>query len=150
MSAYGATLQGHFLGGDINSDGSLIRHGQKKAQDFLFNPYYQFGRFVVGFQYVNELSAGFGETSSAAGGAITNGNSTLHQVAYGIGGTFDYAPGAQVWVSGLYGARHQDGVNIQNVANYTASNYSVAANGYTKLGNSTTARAIAIGNTFNF
>ena len=143
----GVTVGAHYIGGAMNTDNSILRTGQKNSQSFLLGVNYAFGKAVVGVQYINELSAGYALTNSTTG-AVTNGSQMLHQYGIALGGTYDYAPGAEVFVSALYGWRHQAGVDMLNSA--------IGSNSYTGTGtagavnNTVTARAVAIGNIFIF
>jgi hypothetical protein len=139
----GLQIGGHYTGGAMNNNYAPLLQGQKNGTNFVGGVSYTMGSVIVGVQYVNELNAGKALTS---GGAVLNsatakvgGSSMLHEVGFGVGGTWDYAPGALVYVSALYGTRHQTGIDLIN-GNTTSS----------KFNNSTIARALQIGNVFNF
>ena len=146
-SMSGVTVGAHYIGGAMNTDNSILRTGQKNSQSFLLGVNYAWGHTVVGVQYINMISAGYALTNSTTQ-AITNGGSTLHQYGIALGGTYDYAPGAEVFVSGVYGWKHQAGIDLLTSgiggASYTGTGTAGAVN------NTTTARAIAVGNIFIF
>jgi len=131
----GLTLAGHFTGGAMNADNSILVAGQKNLQAFALSASYAMGRTTIGTQFTNQLSAG--SAVKDATGAVTNSSSMLHEVGISVGATYDYAPGAEVFVSGIYGTRHQASYNFLAGANGNANH-------------STTARAIAVGNVFVF
>jgi hypothetical protein len=131
------TVGGHYTGGAMNNSNAPIRSGQKDGENFLLGASYTIGTVVVGFQYINELNAGTGYSNGA--GQITNGNNLLHEVGVGVGGSWDYAPGAAAFVSGLWGTRHQAGVDLLN-----------GSSSNTKFNNNTRAEALVIGNRFQF
>lgn len=137
ISNSGFTLGGHFTGGAMNNNYAPLLSGQKNGTNFVGGLTYTVGTVIVGFQYINELNAGKAATNSA--GQVTNTGSMLHEVGFGVGGTWDYAPGALAYVSALYGTRHQTGIDLLN-SNATNSKYN----------NSTVARVLQIGNVFNF
>ena len=121
--------------GDLNDNGNgtLLRQGQKKAQNFLAGFQYTVGPVIMGAQYVNQLSGGnyINSTNYA--------KSTLHDIGYSVGGAWDYAPGSTVFLNTLYSTRRQAGYNFVAGA-ATASN----------VGNTGQARGIAIGNSFKW
>ncbi len=131
----GLQFGGHYTGGAMNNNNNPLLQGQKNGTNFVGGVSYTMGTVIVGVQYINELNAGRANTTA---GAVTNGGQMLHEIGYGVGGTWDYAPGALAYVSALYGTRHQAGVDILN---------GVAGS---KFNNSTTARSLQIGNVFNF
>ena len=137
------TVGGVYLAGAINGDDGLLRQGQKNATAFLFGATYKIGQVILGAQYFNEQTAGY---TTASSGAVSNANSMLHETGLSLGATYDYAPGAAVFVNALYGTRHQNNVNLQAVTSTTYAAGGTAGN----LHNSTVARAIAIGNVFVF
>jgi hypothetical protein len=131
----GLTFGGTYTGGTMNNNFSLIRSGEKKSNNFILGASYTIGTVVVGANYINELSAG--NAIFNTNGSIANGNNLLHEIGISVGGSWDYAPGAALFVTGIYGTRHQAGFDLQNA---------VAG----KFNNSTRADALTIGNRFNF
>lgn len=118
---------------DANGGGTLIRQGNKRAFNFITGAQYIVGPVIMGFQVINNDSAGNFNPNAL--------RSNLHETGIVVGGAFDYAPGATLFASALYGQRHQGGWNFG-----TAS----ASTGNLKVGNSTQVRAIQIGNTFKW
>lgn len=137
VTVAGITVGGHYTGGAVNNSDAPIRSGQKDGTNFILGASYTIGTVVVGANYINEQNAGTGYTNGA--GQITNGGSMLHEVGVGVGGSWDYAPGAAAFVSGIWGTRHQAGVDLLNGSSAT-----------TKFNNSTRAEALVIGNRFQF
>eukprot|EP01037_Dinobryon_pediforme_P002574 gene2574-2614_t len=143
---------GTFNTGDIdaNGGGSLIRQGNKKAFNSIMGAQYIIGPVIMGLQYVNNDSAGNfnnGFVDTAAGSASpattkTFIKSNLHETGIVVGGAYDWAPGATLFTSFLYGQRHQGGWNFGTASASPGSNL--------KLGNSVQVRAIQIGNTFKW
>ena len=133
----GITIGAHYTGGAMNNNYAPLLSGQKNGTNFAGGVAYTMGTVIVGVQYINELNAGKAATN--AGGAVTNTGSMLHEIGFGVGGTWDYAPGALAYVSALYGTRHQSGIDLLN-GNATNS----------KFNNSTIARVLQVGNVVNF
>ncbi len=131
----GFSVGGHYLGGEINNNTNPILKGQRHAQDFILGASYTFGTVIVGVQYMNLLNGGTAVTGT--NGVVSNGGNALHETGVVVGGTWDYAPGALVYVSSLYGQRHQSGIDLLN-------------GGASRFNNSTIARSLQIGNVFNF
>ena len=136
VTVAGLTVGGHYTGGAINNSDAPIRTGQKDGNNFILGASYTIGTIVVGANYINEQNAGTGYVTN---GAITNGSNMLHEVGVGVGGSWDYAPGAAAFVSGIWGTRHQAGVDLLNGSSST-----------TKFNNNTRAEALVIGNRFQF
>jgi hypothetical protein len=105
-----------------------LKTGARKESAFIGGAEYTIGQGIVGVQYINSITAGGASTQTAGG---------LHEVGVAFGGSYAYAPGAEAYVSILYGERHQAGVDLLN---------GVAG----AFNNKTTARAIGIGNRFDF
>jgi outer membrane protein OmpU len=129
FTAFGFTVGGHFIGGQMNSNYGLLRRGQKQLQAFLVGANYAWSTFTVGANYLNSYSAG---TYNPA----TN-NNALHETAVATGGIWDWAPGSTAYVSAVYMARHQVGVDLLNGA---VGNFN----------NNTQARFIVVGNQFRW
>lgn len=119
---------------DANGGGSLIRQGNQKALNFITGAQYIIGPVIMGAQYINNDSAGNFNALAL--------RSNLHETGIVVGGAYDWAPGAVLFTSFLYGQRHQGGWNFGTGAASPNSNL--------KLGNSTQVRAIQIGNTFKW
>ncbi len=133
-----AAIGGTFNTGDIdaNGGGSLIRQGNRKAFNAIAGAQYTIGPVIMGVQYINNDSAGNFNANFL--------RSNLHEVGVSVGGAYDYAPGATLFLSTLYGTRHQGGWDFGTVAASTGTGIN------SKVRNSTQARAIQIGNTFKW
>ncbi len=142
VTVAGLTVGGHYTGGAINNSDAPIRTGQKDGNNFILGASYTIGTIVVGANYINEQNAGTGITNAA--GTITNSGSMLHEVGVGVGGSWDYAPGAAAFVSGIWGTRHQAGIDLLNGVANGASGPTHGQN------NNTRAEALVIGNRFQF
>jgi hypothetical protein len=129
LTAFGFTVGGHYVGGDMNSDYNLIQKGQKRLNTFLLGGAYAWSDFSVGVNYFNGLSAG---TFNPA----TNKN-MLHEIAYGAGGKWNWAPGSSAYVSAVYMTRSQAGVDLLN-------------GGVGNFNHSTQARMVVVGNVFRW
>jgi len=116
----GLTVGGHYLGGAIGNGDQLIAKAQKNSQFGEVLASYTMGDLVVGGAVLNELSY----VSTAA-------THTMHEIGYQVGGTYTFAPGAAVFVSGVYGTR-----NSQTAITGTAYHTQI--------------RELALGTVFNF
>ncbi len=106
-----------------------LHAGAHKEQAFIGGPEYTIGQGIIGLQYINSITGGTYVASHSGGG--------LHETGLAFGGSYVYAPGATAFVSMLFGLRHQSGADLLNGG--TGAN-----------NNSTQARAIDIGNRFDF
>jgi hypothetical protein len=129
--AVGGTING----GDINANGggSLIRQGNQRGLNMIAGAQYIIGPVIFGLQYINNDTAGNYNPAFI--------RSNLHETGIVVGGAYDWAPGAVLFSTVLYGQRHQGGWNFG-----TGS----AATGNLKVGNSTQVRGVQIGNTFKW
>lgn len=125
---------GNFNTGALNGNGNggLIQQGQRNGQNFLVGGQYTIGAVIMGFQYVNQNTGGFYSSNP------TYTRSQLHDTGLAIGGAWDYAPGATLFVGAAYDQRHQYGYNFGNGTTNT------------NVQNSTQGRAIQVGNTFRW
>ncbi len=129
VTAYGFTVGGHYIGGQMNSNYGLLRSGQRQLQAFLAGGQYAFSTFTVGANYTNALSGGVYNVSGA--------QHPLHETSIGTGGAWDWAPGSTAYVSAVYMTRHQVGTDLLN--------------GVTgAYNNNTQARFIVVGNVFRW
>jgi len=120
----------HYDFGTVNGSGyQPMRSGTHKENAFIGGAEYTIGQGIIGVQYINSITAGTYV-------AKTPGNG-LHEVGVAFGGSYAYAPGAEAYISVLYGQRHQAGADLLN-------------GGTGAFNNNTTARAIGIGNRFDF
>jgi len=143
--ASGAVKHGlgeYIFGGQISSNGFAVlanyetgnmnpasynpqANGTKKAQSLQTGVSYTTGHLIVGGSLINEQSnpdVRFGQ---------------LHEIGYNVGATYDFAPGAAVFLSGLYGTRHEGGFNLLTSAAGTVHN-------------TVQVRSLDIGTVFNF
>jgi predicted porin len=120
----------HYDFGTVNGAGyQPMRSGTHTENALVGGAEYTIGSGIVGIQYINSITAGTYVAAHPHGG--------LHEQAVAFGGSYAYAPGAEAYVSILYGVRHQAGADLLN-------------GGTSAYNNSTTARAIGIGNRFDF
>ncbi len=104
-----------------------LKAGARKESAFIGGAEYTIGQGIVGVQYINSITSG---------NVVQTANG-MHEVGIAVGGSYAYAPGAEAYLSVLYGVRHQAGVDLLNGV----------AGAYN---NNTTSRAIGIGNLFHF
>ena len=136
----GLAVGGHFTGGKINGAWSLSPQGAPNSIAWIGGASYAVGSFIVGASYFNYLSPGSQtERTPAVVGLRTE---------YGIvvGSTLTLAPGAYVFLSYMYGARHQNGVDL--IAN-TVSNANSGL-GYVKTNNNVMAQGMELGTQFRW
>ena len=131
----GITVGGHYIGGAINTDTGggygLLYKGQKNQNAFLVGAAYQYGAMTMGVNFQNQWSAGLYNSTAPAN------NSMAHESSIGTGAAWDWAPGSTAYISGVYGKRHQVGVDLLNgvVGNYN---------------NGVQSRRLVIGNVFRW
>jgi hypothetical protein len=109
----GFAIGGHVNGGRVNGSWALAPKHTPNALNWLVGTSYAFGPVVVGAHYLQYQSAG-------QEGAVTlgNGESNAYGVGkrneYGVaaGGTLTMAPGAFLFLSYLYGHRHELGYDF--------------------------------------
>jgi hypothetical protein len=122
-------IGGHSDFGTINT-GFQPRHlGARRQNALIGGAEYKIGQGILGVQDINEISAGTFVPSSPGNG--------LHEVGVAFGGSYAYAPGAEAYLAILHGVRHQAGADLLN---------GVAG----AHDNNTQARAIGLGNRFDF
>ena len=142
-------LGGYLQAGSMNTSTAPIVKGQKDTTAFILEAQYILGNWTLGVSYMNELSPGTAYENAL--GAVVNGGHMLHEVGYNVGATYDFAQGASAYISGIYGDRHQYGVNlIARGAAEGIGGQSGFATGTNLTHNNTSARAIAVGTVFNF
>ena len=119
VSYAGFTVGGHINFGDENGLFDLMPQGGKPAFAYMFGGEYATGPIIVGaswfqYQYTGDFQ------SAAGGGPTTEGLETDHGAA--AGATYAVAPGLALYLSYLYGERHQTGFNFNTgTPNGTAS-----------------------------
>jgi hypothetical protein len=134
----GLAVGGHVTGGSYNGAYNLNPEGGRKALAYLVGASYAVGPAVFGASFYNFQSAGAWTRASGATGVATSRN----EVGVAAGGTLTVAPGAFVFLSYLYGTRHQPGYNFVTGATTVA--------GGSQSHNDTRAQGIALGTQFRW
>ena len=136
----GLAVGGHLDVGKFNGSWALARQGAPNSIAWLGGASYAVGPVIFGASYYNYLSPGLQTSASPAVVGL--------RTEYGIaaGGTLTLAPGAYVFLSYLYGSRHQSGVDL---ISGVASNASTGL-GYVKTNNNVFSNGIAIGTQFRW
>jgi hypothetical protein len=98
------TVGGNLQGGAYNGAGALQPEGGVHGVAWLGGIQYSSGPFTIGTSY-------FSFDSQGAPGLV--GISQRHEYGYAAGMTYGLAPGFAVFVSYIYGARHQGDFNFQ-------------------------------------
>lgn len=133
FAANGFAIGGNFITGNSGASGSGVvpeLKGAPHEMAYTIGTSYAFGPFIVGASYLGEHQA-----------ANYNGTTVKHassEQGINVGGTYYWAPGSQLFVSWLWGTRHQAGYDF---ATSTAGS---------SVGNSTRASGILIGNQFDW
>jgi predicted porin len=103
----GLTVGGHITGGRVNGSlNTLLPEGQRDEFVWLVGASYAYGPFIVGASYYDIMSAG----SKTAATSPFVGNRNEYGVA--AGGTYNFAPGMNIFLTYLYGHRKQLGVDF--------------------------------------
>jgi predicted porin len=137
VSYAGFTVGGHINFGDENGLWDLMPQGGKPAFAYMFGGEYTTGPIIVGaswfqYQYTGDFQ------SAAHGGPTTEGLETDHGAA--VGATYAVAPGLALYLSYLYGERHQTGFNFN-----TGAPNGTAAGGPPGTNNNTHGQVFAVG-----
>jgi hypothetical protein len=140
MTVGGLAVGGHFTGGKINGAWQLSPQGADNSIAWIGGASYAVGPVIVGASYFNYMSPGAKTNLTPA----VVGNRTEYGVA--AGGTLTLAPGAYVFLSYIYGARHQSGVDF---ISGTVSDANSGA-GFVKTNNNVQSQAIEIGTQFRW
>lgn len=111
LTVAGLSVGGNVLVGNYNGQYSLEPTGGKSAIAWMGGAQYVTGPITVGVSYYN-----FQEQGSAS----MVGLSQRYDDGLAAGGTYSVAPGMVVYLSYLYGAAHQGGVNLLSGATGTA------------------------------
>lgn len=101
----GLTVGGHIAGGDVNGDFSLKPDGGRKELGWMAGAQYEMGPFVVGASYFQSQFAG----NWFASGPVAR---TENDTGVAAGATYTVAPGFDLFLSYLYGTKHQAGWNF--------------------------------------
>jgi predicted porin len=114
LSYAGFTVGGNILGGEMNNQYYLQPKGGANALAFIFGGEYSIGPVIVGASYYKFKYQGDYQSPT------TEGVDTDQGIA--AGGTFAVAPGLALYLSYLYGTRHQIGYDFATDAPGTAYN----------------------------
>jgi hypothetical protein len=128
----GLAVGGHLTGGAYNGGTNLAPVGTKDALGWLAGASYTFGPFVVGASYMDYRSAG-------SKTALTPTMGYRNEYGIAAGGTYNFAPGMAVYLSYLYGHRHQSGLDMLSGAATP-----------TGLHNNVQAQGVALGTSFRW
>jgi hypothetical protein len=107
------TVAGAVIGGAVNGIGAEQPKGGVHGVAWMGGVQYSSGPFTVGTSY-------YAYDSQGAPGLV--GISQRHEVGYAAGMTYGIAPGLVLWVSYLYGTRHQGDYNFATGAAGSAYN----------------------------
>jgi predicted porin len=126
---YGGFMAGaHLDYGAISGNGGWETKvsGEPNTIMWTAGAQYATGPFVAGGSYWNEFAAGSqtNVTVPAVG--------RLDQDGWAIGGTYQFAAGMNVFLSAVYGARHERGVDLLSGATSSAALGTVVTNNNTK------------------
>ncbi|MBS0559758.1 MAG: hypothetical protein JSR21_06865 [Proteobacteria bacterium] len=103
----GVTFGGNVQGGQTNGVGALQPKGGVHAIAWIAGVQYSTGPFTIGNSYFQYDSQG---------SPSLVGVSQRHEFGYAAGMTYGIAPGLTLWVSYIYGQRHQGDFNFQTGA----------------------------------
>lgn len=103
----GLAVGGHVISGRENGQWNLAPKGSTDETSWLLGASYAFGPAIVGASFYTVQSAGaWTPTTVAAVGK------TRTEQGIAAGGTLNLAPGINIFLSYLYGTRHQAGVDL--------------------------------------
>jgi hypothetical protein len=135
VATYGGLAAGGHIDIGSKNNTSLAPKGAPDETSFIVGSSYAVGPFIAGFSLMNELFQGAWNGNAATGAHDTYGME--HDVGVSVGATFNWAPGADLYVDYLWGQRHQ--------AN---RDFFAATTG--KFNNNTRAQGIVIGQVFQW
>jgi hypothetical protein len=104
MTFGGLAVGGHVDAGSKNGTGLLVSGG-KDELSYSTGFSYAIGPYIAGAQFIDETFQGAWNGNAATGAKNTLG--LEHDIGIAIGGTFNWAPGAALYVDYMYGTRHQ-------------------------------------------
>jgi hypothetical protein len=130
----GLAVGGHIDTGIKNGTGLLVKGG-KHELTYVTGFSYAFGAYQAGVQFSDSVFQGAWNGNAATGAKNTLG--AEHDIGLSVGGNFNWAPGATLYVDYLYGTRHQ--------AN---RDFFAATTG--KFNNNTRAQGFIVGNKFQW
>jgi hypothetical protein len=107
------TINGAVQGGNYNGAGAVMPDGGTHAIAWLGGATYSSGPFTIGGSYF-----AFDSQGAIALAGITQ----RHETGTALGMTYGIAPGFVLWVSYLYGTRHQGDFNFETSATGVAYN----------------------------
>jgi hypothetical protein len=136
----GLAVGGHFTGGKINGQWQLSPQGADNSIAWIAGASYAVGPVIFGASYFNYQSPGSKTNFTPA----VVGNRSEYGIA--AGGTLTLAPGAYVFLSYVYGARHQSGVDFISGA---VSNANTGL-GFVRTNNNVTSQGIQLGTQFRW
>ena len=119
----GLAVGGHVTGGRQNGQFSLAPTGTRDSFAWVAGASYAFGPLIVGASYFDYMSAG--SSNALASPFVKNRN----EWGIAAGGTYNFAPGMNIYLSYLYGHRKELGVDLLS---------GVASSGTLASGNVTT------------
>jgi hypothetical protein len=103
----GVTFGGTVQGGAVNGIGALQPKGGVHGIAWIAGIQYSTGPFTIGNHF-------FAYDSQGAPALV--GITQRHEMGYAVGMTYGIAPGLSLWVSYVYGQRHQGDYNFQTGA----------------------------------
>jgi Gram-negative porin len=108
LSYAGFTVGGHITGGQLNGDYSLMPQGGVQGLAWMVGGQYTTGPIVIGASYFQYQFAGNWTRANSALGV----GRTETDDGFAAGGTYTVAPGMALYLSYLYGQRHQIGYDF--------------------------------------
>jgi hypothetical protein len=135
VSTYGGLAAGGHIDIGSKNNASLAPKGAPDETSFIVGTSYAVGPAIVGASFMNELFQGAWNGNAATGARNTYGME--HDIGVSVGGTFNWAPGANLYIDYLWGQRHQ--------AN---RDFFAATTG--KFNNNTRAQGIILGQVFQW
>jgi len=110
VSVGGLAVGGHITAGNTNPDGTNtfvpIGGGMKGSAALAAFASYAWGSAIVGAAWY-QLDSGGADTHSFAAVPGVGAFGSRHETGIDIGGGYNYAPGATLYLAYLYGQRHQ-------------------------------------------
>jgi len=148
----GFAVGGHLIYGKDNGQWNLAPKGAPDEIAWLAGTSYAFGSFVVGTSFYKVSSAGqMGAATTATGTSQVYGVGLRSEYGIAAGGTLTLAPGAALFLSYLYGHRHQTGYDFVGGGTSISTN-GVTAAGYSPVNthNNVQSQALYVGTLFRW
>jgi hypothetical protein len=140
----GLSVGGNIIGGAQNGQFALQPKGTNSSLAYTTGASYAFGPFVVGASYIDFMSAGnqVNKTSASYSPWVSGRNE------WGIsgGGTYNFAPGMNVFFNYLYGHRKEQGVDLLTGVSSTGT----TAAGRVLTHNNVQAQGVMLGTAFRW